>query len=57
MKMMFATYRRPEAACLNCYNCGQQTVVDAYVGVEKLVSRLYNAHDGAKHAESGGKYQ
>ena len=57
MKMMFATYLRPEAACLNCYNCGQPTVVDAYVGVEKFVSWLYNAHDGAKHAGFGGKYQ
>ena len=35
-----------QAACLNCYNCGQTTVEDAYVGVEKFVSRLYNAHDG-----------
>jgi hypothetical protein len=46
MKMMFATYLEPEAACLNCYKCGQPIVVDAYVGVEKFVSRLYNAHDG-----------
>ena len=55
--MMFATYLEPEAACLNCYNCGQTTVEEAYVGVEKFVSRLYNAHDGAKHAGIGGKYQ
>ena len=54
---MFATYLEPEAACLNCYNCGQTTVEEAYVGVEKFVSRLYNAHDGAKHADIGGKYQ
>ena len=46
MKMMFATYLRPEAACLNCYKYGQPIVVDAYVGVEKFASRLYNAHDG-----------
>jgi hypothetical protein len=46
MKMMFATYLRPEAACLNCYKYGQPIVVDVYVGVEKFVSRLYNAHDG-----------